>query len=79
MPGRLPLSSIRSPPMTGWRSEAELRQALEEAKATQRLEGIEVSAEQEALALRRLRGEITEEELIRLAVELAKRNRSSAG
>jgi hypothetical protein len=65
--------------MTGWRSEAELRQALEEAKATQRLEGIEVSAEQEALALRRLRGEITEEELIRLAVELAKRNRSSAG
>jgi hypothetical protein len=65
--------------MTGWRSEAELRQALEEAKATQRLEGIEVSAEQEALALRRLRGEITEDELIRLAVELAKRNRSSAG
>jgi hypothetical protein len=70
----MPLRSIRSTSMTGWRSEAEMLEALDRAKGSQRLEGIELSAEQEALVLRRLREEISEEEFIRLAVELATRS-----
>lgn len=65
--------------MAKWRSQAEMLEAVECARAAQRLEGIEISAEQEALVLRRARGEITEQEFIRLAVELAKRNDSTPG
>ncbi len=74
MTGTLVVHRIQSRSMTGWRSEAEMMEALDHAKAAQRLEGIELSAEQEALVLRRARGEITEREFIQLVVELAKRS-----
>lgn len=70
--------SVRSRSMVAWRSEAEMREAVEQAKATLRLEGLEVTAEQEALALRQARGEITHEEYLRLVVELATRRTSKS-
>ena len=68
--------SVRSKSMVAWRSEAEMREAVEQAKAALRLEGLELTAEQEALALRQARGEITHEEYLRLVVELATRRTS---
>ncbi len=73
MTGIVAARPIRSSSMAGSLSDVEIKTALEHAKATQRLEGIELSAGQEALVLRRLRGEITHDEFVRLAVELATR------
>ncbi len=78
MTGTLAVHRIKSRSMTGWRSEAEMQEALDRAGASLRLEGIELPAGQEALVLRRARGELTEQEFIRLVVELAKQNDSSA-
>ena len=59
--------------MSEWRSDAEMREALKQAKANLRLEGLKVSPEQEALALQHARGEITHEQYLQLVVERATR------
>jgi hypothetical protein len=72
MTGTIALRSIRSPLMTGWRSEAEMLKALDRAKASLAHEGMTLRPDEEQLVLRRARGEITQEEFTRLVVELAR-------
>ena len=60
-------------PMVHWKSEKDMLKALEQAKGELRLEGLDLTAEEEELLARRARGELSEAEFSRLAVELAKR------
>lgn len=58
--------------MPSWHSEAEMLEAVEQAKGSLRLEGMDLRPEEEQLVLRRARGEISEQEFTRLVLELAK-------
>ena len=54
-----------------WKNDEEIDAALRSASATQRLEGIEISERQNELCFRRLRGELSDAEFRKLALELA--------
>jgi uncharacterized membrane protein len=59
--------------MNAWKSEEQLLKALEQATASSRLEGLELTEEETQLLLRHARGEITHEQYIALALEIARR------
>ena len=64
---------LRSPPMATWKNDEEIRAAIAAATADQRLEGIEVTPEEEEMVFRRARGDITREQFIEEVLAHAKR------
>lgn len=68
--GSAPQLAVKSR-RVAWKNDEEIRAALRSASATQRLEGIEISERQNELCFRRLRGEVSDAEFRRLALELA--------
>jgi len=55
---------------TRW-SDSEIEQALKEAKASLAVEGLYTTSEEDELIRKKLRGEISHDEFLRRALELA--------
>ena len=72
-----PHCELRSTLMIPWKSESQMLDALDRAKAALRLEGIELTAEEAELLERDGRGELSEEQFREMAMTLAERSRST--
>lgn len=59
--------------MKPWKDEAEMLKAIAYADATHRMEGLELTPEQKALALQMAKGELTEDEFRARADAIAKK------
>jgi hypothetical protein len=72
------VARLQSSPMVTWKNDAEIRAAIAAATANQRLEGIEVTPEEEELCFRHARGDITWEEFLRELLLIADRVAAAA-
>lgn len=77
MTGTTSPTSLTSPPMRPTRTDEQLRADLKTAAGELRLEDLEPTEAETELVLRRARGEITEEEFLRLARAHARAHRSA--
>jgi Arc/MetJ-type ribon-helix-helix transcriptional regulator len=69
---------LRSSGMPRSKTDDQVRDALRAAVASHRLEGIEVTAEEQELIARHLRGELSDSEFLELALAHARRRAGGA-